>query len=226
MTIPSADLQKLYHSGVISLYELDLTPIAGSGGVYRFCNCADTDGASVRFGGIYYQAIAIAASGFEINTNGQLPTPTLRVSNVYGLTTSLVGAVDDLVGAKLTRRRTLIKYLDGQPSEDPDTAYPDDIWYIERKVREDKLEVEFQLASSFDLEGLQLPGRLQLANTCTWTYRGDGCGYTGGAVAKVDDTATSDSSLDDCGKRVSSCKLRFGENGVLKFSSYPGLQKG
>jgi lambda family phage minor tail protein L len=225
MTIPSADLQKLYHSGVISLYELDLTPIAGSD-VYRFCNYADTDGANVSFGGIEYQAIAIAASGFEINTNGQLPTPTLRVSNVYGLITSLVGAVDDLVGARLTRRRTLIKYLDGQPSEDPDTAYPDDIWYIERKVREDKLEVEFQLASSFDLEGLQLPGRLQLANTCTWTYKGDGCGYTGGPVAKIDDTATSDSALDDCGKRVSSCKLRFGENGVLKFSSYPGLQKG
>ena len=226
MTIPSADLQKLYHSGVISLYELDLTPIAGSGSVYRFCNYADTEGASVSFGGITYQAIAIAASGFEINTNGQLPTPTLRISNVYGLITSLVGGLQDLVGAKLTRRRTLIKYLDGQPSEDPDTAYPDDIWYIERKVREDKIEVEFQLSSSFDLEGLQLPGRLQLANTCTFTYREDGCGYTGGPVAKIDDTPTSDSALDDCGHRVSSCKLRFGENGVLKFSSYPGLQKG
>lgn len=222
MTAPNSDLQKLYHSGVISLYELDLSPIGG--GLYRFCNYNDI-GDNVSFGGVVYYAIAIIATGFEISTNGQLPTPTLRISNVGGLVTSLVGSLEDLVGAKLTRRRTLIKYLDGQPSADPNTAYPDDIWYVERKVREDKLEVEFQLASSFDLEGIKLPFRLQLT-TCTWKYRGDGCGYTGGAVAKTDDTATSDSSLDDCGKRVASCKLRFGENGILPFSSFPGLQIG
>lgn len=221
MTAPNSDLQKLYHSGVISLYELDLTAIGG--GLYRFCNYNDL-GDNISFGGVTYYAIAIMATGFEISTNGQLPTPTLRIANVGGLVTSLVGSLNDLVGAKLTRKRTLIKYLDGQPSADPTAKYPDDVWYIERKVREDKLEVEFQLASAFDLEGLKLPFRLQLANTCTWTYRGDGCGYTGGPVAKIDDTATSDSDLDDCGKRVSSCKLRFGENGTLPFSSFPGLQ--
>jgi lambda family phage minor tail protein L len=223
MPAPNSDLQRLYHSGIVALFTLDLTAIGG--GVYRFCNYNQTSGANVSFGGVVYQAVPIVAEGFEINSTGQIPTPTLKVSNVFGVITGLIGQYDDLVGAKLTRRRTLTKYLDGQSAADSSAYFPDDIWYVERKVKEDKLSVEFQLASSLDLEGVQIPFRLMIQNTCVWQYRGDGCGYGGGPVADEFDNPTGDANLDKCGKRVTSCRLRFGQFGQLPFGGFPGLDR-
>jgi lambda family phage minor tail protein L len=220
---PNSDLQPLYNSGIIALYTLDLTAIAGP--VFRFCNYNNTSGANVSFGGVSYTAIPIETEGFEINSSGQIPTPILRVSNVFGTITGLIGQYEDVVGAKLIRRRTLIKYLDGQPSANGSAHFPDDIWFVERKMREDKLVVEFQLASSLDLEGVQLPFRLMLQDTCPWTYRGDGCGYGGPPVANQFDQPTGDPNLDDCGKRVSSCRLRFGPFAILPFGGFPGLDR-
>jgi lambda family phage minor tail protein L len=57
----------------------------------------------------------------------------------------------------------------------------------------------------------------------TWRYRDpEGCGYAGGAVAKVDDTATTDLAQDDCSRRVSGCKLRFGATAELPIGIFPG----
>lgn len=217
------DIQRLSHSGLISLYTLDLTAIGGS--VFRFCNSNQSDGSDVQFGGIVYTAIPIEAEGWEINASGQIPTPILRISNVFGVITGLIGQYEDIVGAKLTRRRTLIKYLDNQPSANPSAHFPDDIWFVERKVSESKLQVEFQLVSSLDLEGVALPLRLMIQDTCTWTYRGDGCGYGGGPVADEFDVPTSDASRDKCGKRVTSCRLRFGQFAVLPYGGFPGLNR-
>ncbi|PNQ53697.1 phage minor tail protein L, partial [Vibrio agarivorans] len=53
-------------------------------------------------------------------------------------------------------------------------------------------------------------------------YRGASCGYTGPPVAKEDGTPTNDPSLDQCGGRLSDCKLRFGDHGELPFGGFPG----
>ncbi|HFF4526214.1 TPA: phage minor tail protein L, partial [Acinetobacter baumannii] len=34
-----------------------------------------------------------------------------------------------------------------------------------------------------------------------------------------------DPNLDACGKRVSSCTCRFGENAVLPYGAFPGVQR-
>lgn len=67
-----------------------------------------------------------------------------------------------------------------------------------------------------------LPRRQIIPNICWWAYRGADCQYTGGPVARADDTATSDPQLDDCGKRLASCKLRFGAFAPLPFGGFPG----
>ena len=36
------------------------------------------------------------------------------------------------------------------------------------------------------------------------------------------DQGVSSSTLDVCGKRISSCKARFGDTAVLPFGSFPG----
>jgi len=224
MPSPTADLQPLSHSGIISLYSIDFNPI-GIASICRFCNEAEADGTNVSFGGIAYQSIPIMATGFEINSTGQLPTPTLEISNIMGTISLLVETYDDLIGCKLIRRRTLQKYLDGQPGADSSIYFPDDEWYVQQKTKEDDLSVVFQLAASIDLEGLRLPKR-KILRACVWDYRGDGCGYEGSPVATVFDVPTSDPLLDACGKRVSSCKLRFGQNGTLPFGGFPALNDG
>ncbi|EFH1544560.1 phage minor tail protein L, partial [Escherichia coli] len=51
-----------------------------------------------------------------------------------------------------------------------------------------------------ETDGAVFPGRIMLANTCTWTYRGDECGYHGPAVADEYDQPTSDITKDKCSK--------------------------
>ena len=81
--------------------------------------------------------------------------------------------------------------------------------------------VEFELAASFDLEGVTLPRRQIVQNVCPWRYRGSECGYTGTAYLDANDQAVASSSLDVCGKRLSSCKARFGQNAELPFGGFP-----
>lgn len=155
------------------------------------------------------------------------PQPTLSVGNVDGSITSLCLSYQDLVGAVLKRHRTLGKYLDatnfdgGNPNADPDEEFPPDVWYIEQKLSETPEVVQFALSSALDFGQVQLPRRKIVANYCSWAYRSAECGYTGPAVARADDTLTNDPEEDVCGKRLSSCRLRFGEKSELPFGGYP-----
>lgn len=107
------------------------------------------------------------------------------------------------------------------PAADPTAEFPVDIFYIDRKASETREVVEFELASSFDVAGVQLPRRQIVQNVCTWRYRGAECGYTGTNYFDANDAAVGTLALDVCGKRLSSCKVRFGANDPLPFGSFP-----
>jgi lambda family phage minor tail protein L len=84
--------------------------------------------------------------------------------------TNKVTAGVDLNGSKLVRIRTLARYLDaanwstgtnpfGTPS--PTTELPQEIYYLDRKVTENRDVVEWECASAFDLSyGPKAPKRL------------------------------------------------------------------
>jgi lambda family phage minor tail protein L len=132
-------------------------------------------------------------------------------------------AGNDLGGATVRRIRTLKKFLDGEANADPNARFPTEIWYVDRKSNENRDLVEFELASKFDLAGVMLPQRQIIANVCQWQYRGAECGYTGGSYFDINDNAVATLALDACGKRVGSCKLRFGATAELPFGSFPGV---
>ena len=226
MTIAS-DLQKLAPGSLVELFELDPTTLGGE--VVRFHSGQNALLSSVVWQGETYVPFPVEASGFELSGRGTLPQPKLRVANTSGLISALCLELDDLVGATLTRRRTLVKYLDAvnfsggvNPTADPTQALPDEIWTINRKADENKVYVDFELASAFDVAGIKLPRRQVIANVCPWQYRGGECGYAGGAVATINDVATSLTADDQCGKRLSSCKLRFGAFAELPYGGFPG----
>lgn len=219
--IAARDLQALSQDAIIALYALDLNPI-GVAQVLRFCNFMQTNG-NVSLGGVAYSAIPVEAEGFEYNGRGQLPTPRIRVSNVLGLFTPLLLQYQDLVGAKLTRIRTFAKHLDGGSNPNASATTEPDIYFVERKASESRLEVTWELRSSLDLSNVQLPGRRIMANLCGWQYRSASCGFTGGAVADIYDRPTNNIAKDECGRRLTSCELRFGVNQPLPYGGFPGV---
>ena len=42
---------------------------------------------------------------------------------------------------------------------DPTATFPDEIYYIDRKITETRDIIQFELAASFDLQGVRLPKR-------------------------------------------------------------------
>jgi lambda family phage minor tail protein L len=219
-------LAQLRHDAIIELFVLDATAIGGA--VYRFHAGTNELRQPVVWQGQTYEPMPIEASGFSRSTQGAMPRPTLRVSNVMGLIGLLVISNGGLKRATVIRRRVLRKYLDaanfveGNASADATAGFADERWLIDRTAGRDKYRVEFELGSPMDVQNVQLPRRQVLAGTCTWKYRGGECGYTGPAVAKADDTPTTDLAEDDCGRRLSSCRLRVWPGNELPFGGFPG----
>ena len=131
-------------------------------------------------------------------------------------------AGNDLGGAEVRRIRTLKKYLDGESAADPNARWPEERWFVDRKASESRDQVTFELASKFDLAGQKIPKRQVIANVCQWKYRSSECSYTGSSYFDVNGNPVSTLAEDVCGKRVASCKLRFGDTAELPFGSFPG----
>ena len=221
----ASDIQKLNPGSLVELFTLDATAIGGE--VFHFHAGTNELACDVVWQGQTYTRYPVEASGFEQRSTGSAPRPTLRASNIGGTLGAAIRPHDDLIGAKVTRHRTFVRYLDavnftsGNPYADPNVSFSDDVFYVDRKANENLTMIEWELASATDLVGRKLPARQIIANVCMWQYRDANCNYTGGPCADEFDVATSDSAKDKCSKKISGCKLRFGTNGVLRFGAFP-----
>ena len=120
MAIPTSELQKINPSAIIELFELQLIPsIHGSDQLYRWHSGSNQNGnGEIVWQGNTYARFPVEAEGFEFTGKGQIPRPTLTVSNVLSTLTTLIQSVNtftpanDLNGAKLTRIRTTADNLD------------------------------------------------------------------------------------------------------------------
>lgn len=225
MTI-SADIQKLAPGTIIEVFELDLTSIGGT--YFRFHAGKNNLIQDITWQGLVYSAFPVQVSGFEMSGSGTEARPTISVANVTGIVSAALRDFNDLVGAKVTRKRTLSKYLDAvnfpggvNPSADPQQQFNDEVWFIDRKATENKMMVSFELASPWSVQGVKLPRGQCVANICRWKYRSAECSYAGGPVADASDNPTTILANDSCGKFVRSCKLRFGAYEPLPFGSFP-----
>jgi len=233
MSVPVSELQSIAPSAIIELFELQLnTAIQGTSTLYRFHAGVNLTGSNgdVVWAGNAYSKFPIEADGFEYSGNGQLPRPKIRVSNILGTITAII-LTTPLEGAKVTRIRTMARYLDavnfaggvnpyGTP--DPASEWPREVYYIDRKSTETRDVVEFELAAAFDLQGVRAPKRQCISNICQWVYRSAECSYSGTSYFTENDMATTLAN-DVCGKKLSSCKARFGATAQLPFGSFPGV---
>lgn len=133
-------------------YIIDLTAIGST--VFRFTSHSDT---SVGFGTYgTFMPFPISGSGFQV-TADQPPRPKLIISNVTKYVQPYLQQFQDMVKGKVTRVRTLSKFLDGGTSPDDTQHMPLEVYYIEQKVKHDKYTIEFVLSTVLDLPGIKLP---------------------------------------------------------------------
>ena len=233
------ELASLSPATIIELFELRLdSTLHGSSDIYRWhngVNAAVTG--DIVWAGNSYSRQPIEASGFEYKAGeGTLPRPTLTVGNAEKATSGSYVSVpeiaallllvnettagNDLGGAQVRRIRTLKKFLDGESAADPYAQFPIELWYIDRKAAENRMQVSFELASKFDLPGTTIPKRQVVSSVCQWAYKSSECSYTGSNYFDINDNPVSSASDDVCGKRLTSCKKRF--SGTLPFGGFPG----
>ena len=162
------DIRSLTPGALIELFVLDLTQLNGP--ILRFFAGTNVLRAPIVWQGQAYNPLAVEADGFEFSGGGQLPRPKIRIANKDSAITSLLLIYNDLRGAKVLRRRTFAKYLDAvnfpggvNTSANPMTAFPDDVFVIDRKVGESRDVVELELTAAFDLVNVQLGAVTSLA---------------------------------------------------------------
>jgi lambda family phage minor tail protein L len=226
MTTLASEIQLLAPTALIELFVLDLTVLGGS--IFYFHSGMSQVGTNIVWQGKTYAPMPIEASGFEMSSKGVLPQPKISVANIGGLISAELMLFNNLTGAKVTRKRTHARFLDavnfpnGNPTADPSQYYPDDVWFVEQKVKENKYQVDFSLSSVFDVNGVMLPYRQVVQNSCTWVYGGPQCSYTGAKYFDINDNPVATAALDVCGKKLSSCKCRFGAGNPLPYGGFPG----
>ena len=168
-----SDVQSINPSAIIELFTLQLdNSLHGATTTYYFHSGSNLNANNkIKWQTVEYLRFPIQASGFAFQ-KGQLPRPKLTVSNATGLISSILLTVNettagnDLTGAKVTRIRTLAKFIDaanfadGQnATADPTAEFPREIYSVDRKSRENRDVVEFELAAPTDLAGVRIPKR-------------------------------------------------------------------
>jgi len=223
----SEELQKINPSAIIELFELEL--VSGlhynpssppTITTYRFHAGTNELSGNVVWAGNTYTRFPVQAEGFEYTGSGQLPKPKLTVANLNGLLTLALLDVNaytpgnDLINARVTRIRTVKKYLDASnftggtnANADPYAEFPREVYFISRKTLESRDVIEWELASTFDMQGVRAPKR-QVTPQCQWVYKSTECSYTG--------------ALATCTKTLADCEAHFGIGQPLPFGGMPG----
>lgn len=191
----------------------------------------------VQFQGNIYTPLPVELSGMEWSGQGKLPRPVLRVSNVNGLASALVVANGDMLGATITRLRTLREFLDDGSAADPTSYSEPEIYTIDRKSSHNKTSIEWECAAALDQQGTKIPRRVMIRDTCGLIYRsyytdpatgaasfvaGD-CPWSGGTYYTINDAATTNPALDACSHLMSGCLARYGLATALPIDCFPGI---
>jgi lambda family phage minor tail protein L len=167
-------------SAFIQLFELELSSTSS---IY-FHSGNDASYANIQFRDRLvpttirtYEALPVEFDGFSASSDGPSNRPTITFANVLDTFLSSLGnfTLDDLIGKKVYRRRTLQKYLYGEVGDsNPPIEYGIQSYIIDRKIAHNSIAIIFDLASPFDVDNVTLPRRVVIPNACNWEYQGAG----------------------------------------------------
>lgn len=244
MAVPVSALQQIAPSAVIELFQLELNATQhGVNETYYFHAGVNATGSNgdITWNSQIYLAFPVEADGFEYSGNGQLPRPKIRISNILSTITALILTLPDgLEGAKVTRIRTLVRYLDSVnfPASgdilltedsfallledsssillDPTNPTEDPTAEFPREIYYvDRKVIETRNVVEFELaSAFDLIGVRAPKRQCIANI----CQW----VYKSTECSYS-GGLPTCLKTLTDCKAHFGAVAELPFGSYPGI---
>ncbi|MDF1737336.1 MAG: phage minor tail protein L, partial [Minwuia sp.] len=237
MTALAEQIQNPSTPAIVTLWVLDATAIGGT--VERFTHDVAEDGSPISFDGNTYLPRDVTATGFQRGGKGAQGRPTIRLHDPSLTVRAMLRSLNGLRGAEVTRIRTFRDHLDDGDDPDPEAVFPLEVYRISHRVRDGNRDVvAFELSNGLDQAGVMVPGAVGLRNFCDFVYRRaetidgafilddhDPCPYTGTPMFDADGTAVTDRREDVCGKRLSDCRLRFGEAAPLPYRGLPGLRR-
>lgn len=156
---------------------------------------------NITFSGREYSAINFEIEPTKESTKGEIPTVTLRVSNVTRILQAHLEALSGAVGSSVTVRVVNAAHLTENYSElemtlDVLSSHADALW------------VAFTLGAPNPLRR-RFPLYRYIADHCAWAFKGRECNYTGGATS-------CKRTLDDCRNL----------NNSVRFGGFKGLSGG
>jgi lambda family phage minor tail protein L len=221
-------LQSLANDGELLLFEMtNFNKSSPADGFYFTAN----DG--VVFNGISYLPLACTIDGLEITSSGQLPVPTLSVSDATTEDSQIITGLidfysgDGLSGAWITIRQVLRMNLDDGISPNPAATKPVQRFQVSHiKEMVPGVGVSFELVTQLEVLEVRLPTQLCL-NRCGWRYRFlQECPYAGTSEWDANGNPVPlGSPLAACGKTLKDCELRFGAGSVLPTGAFPSLTR-
>tara|TARA_B100000035_G_scaffold25638_1_gene20112 strand:- start:18885 stop:20258 length:1374 start_codon:yes stop_codon:yes gene_type:complete len=188
----ASDVQSLFlknNEGLITLFELVLVSTAGANQTFYFHGEKSPE--DITFDGNTYLSFPLSLEGINTTSQGPSNRPTLTIPNVETVLKNnskldiATGTssdaqqnnfqVEDLLNKRITRRRTLQKYV-GIGSNSPEASgnfeFPKAVYIIDRIAEKTSLSISVELASPFELEGFSIPSRLVTGKYCPWVYKG------------------------------------------------------
>ena len=230
------DVQRLAVGEVVDLYEIDTTVIGFEEIIYW--TPSNKLGTGIIYGGKLYSARAVEITAVERSSVNEPPEVTLTITNVDKGGNSLLLTYRDLIGAKITKRRTFSKYLDFladgvtvNPNASTADQFIPEVWYVQQKKENSRVLVSWSLSAITKIDNQQIPRRRVLKTVCERRYRyWDGaqlkyfavsaCPYSGAGCWDRYGVATTPDK-DECDKSDKGCALRFPDG--LPTWAFPGV---
>ena len=192
-------LLDLEPTAILDLFLVFPDPVKKPGTSYAIHNGSNFK-KGITWQGRDYMPMGMEIEGFEINADGRVNRPKIKISNKDYFITNLLRKNEDFKNARVTRIRTFVKFLDdknfdgGNPFGDPDSTaeLSRQEYIVSQKVQENKIYVELELTSPLDLDNFEINSRRIMGKYCYWQYRGMGCQYKGAPVQKEDGTPFKD----------------------------------
>lgn len=154
--------------------------------------------ADVVFDGITYIAFPIKHDFISENSQGEIDTMKVIMSNVSRLVQGYLETYD-FRGKKVSIKMVYLDHLDD------DESLIEDIFYID-SYSSNEAETEFTLSSKFDILELELPGRRYMRGICSWKFKSTECAYAGAETT--------------CNKTFQRCR---GLQNQLRFGGFPSI---
>jgi hypothetical protein len=124
--------------------------------------------------------------GIDHSSDGPSSRPTLTIPNINSVlknnsaldinsSASENFLIEDLLNKRLTRRKTLKKYVGiGSASAEASGNFEFEkaVYVIDRIASKTSLSISVELASPFEMQGFIIPSRVVTSKYCPWEYKG------------------------------------------------------